>query len=128
MENTILEVNSIVSKRFRPSREITVFQETVQMFIYLIKGTMLKAGRLRVRVQIKLLNLFPVYQILSAALGPGVYSASNKNEYQKQENKIFLESRGRSARSSDNISSVYEPIVYTMLDPQYITTLCASTA
>jgi hypothetical protein len=26
--------------------------------------------------------------ILPAALGPGVYSASNKNEYQKQRNNI----------------------------------------
>jgi hypothetical protein len=31
---------------------------------------------------------FPIYLILPAALGPGVYSASNRNEYQKQENNI----------------------------------------
>jgi hypothetical protein len=29
-----------------------------------------------------------VYLILPTALGPRVYSASNKNEYQKQENNI----------------------------------------
>jgi hypothetical protein len=28
---------------------------------------------------------FSVYLILLVALGPGVYSASNRNEYQKQE-------------------------------------------
>jgi hypothetical protein len=30
--------------------------------------------------------MFSIYLILSAALGPGVYSASNRNEYQKQKN------------------------------------------
>jgi hypothetical protein len=29
---------------------------------------------------------FSIYLILPAALGPGVYSASNRNEYQKQKN------------------------------------------
>jgi hypothetical protein len=28
---------------------------------------------------------FSIYLILLAAVGPGVYSASNRNEYQKQE-------------------------------------------
>jgi hypothetical protein len=35
----------------------------------------------------------PVYLILPAALGPEVYSVSNRNEYHKQK-KIFLGSRG----------------------------------
>jgi hypothetical protein len=35
-----------------------------------------------------------IYLILLTALGPGAYSASNKNEYQKQK-KIFRESRTR---------------------------------
>jgi hypothetical protein len=37
------------------------------------------------------LNYFffpPVYLILPATLGPGVYSASNRNEYQKQKNNV----------------------------------------
>jgi hypothetical protein len=29
---------------------------------------------------------FKIYLILLAALGPGVYSASNRNEYQKHKN------------------------------------------
>jgi hypothetical protein len=29
---------------------------------------------------------FLIYLILQAALGPGVYSASNRNEYHKQKN------------------------------------------
>jgi hypothetical protein len=32
--------------------------------------------------------IFSVYLILPAALGPGVYSASNRNEYQKQKNNV----------------------------------------
>jgi hypothetical protein len=31
---------------------------------------------------------FSIYLILLAALGPGVYSASNRYEYQKQKNNI----------------------------------------
>jgi hypothetical protein len=29
-----------------------------------------------------------IYLILPAALGPGVHSASNRNEYQKQKNNV----------------------------------------
>jgi hypothetical protein len=31
---------------------------------------------------------FSIYLILPAALGPGVHSASNRNEYQKQKNNV----------------------------------------
>jgi hypothetical protein len=31
---------------------------------------------------------FSIYLILPAALGPGVHSAFNKNEYQKQKNNV----------------------------------------
>jgi hypothetical protein len=31
-------------------------------------------------------RIFPIYLILPAAVDPGVYSASNRNEYQKQKN------------------------------------------
>jgi hypothetical protein len=33
-------------------------------------------------------EFFPIYIILPAALGPGIYSASNRNEYQKQKNNV----------------------------------------
>jgi hypothetical protein len=33
-------------------------------------------------------ELFSVYLILQVALGPGVYSASNRNECQKQVNNV----------------------------------------
>jgi hypothetical protein len=36
----------------------------------------------------EVIELFSIYLILPAALGPTVYSASNSNEYQKQKNNI----------------------------------------
>jgi hypothetical protein len=51
---------------------------------------MLQAGR--PRVQILNFNLiFSIYLILTAALGPGVYSASNRNEYQNNKNNVSEE-------------------------------------
>jgi hypothetical protein len=40
----------------------------------------------------------------------GVYSASNRNEYQKQK-KLFLRSKARPARKADNLTAICEPIV-----------------
>jgi hypothetical protein len=54
-----------------------------------------------------------------AVLGPGVYSVSNRNEYQKQTN--FLGSIGRPARKADNLTAICEPIVCRMWDPQHLT-------
>jgi hypothetical protein len=34
------------------------------------------------------MNYFSIYLILPAAIGPGGYSTSNKNEYQKQINNV----------------------------------------
>jgi hypothetical protein len=46
--------------------------------------------RARSTVVVKALGGKPeeIYLILAAALGPGVYSASNRNEYQKQKNNV----------------------------------------
>jgi hypothetical protein len=64
---------------------------------------MLRAGRPWVWVLIRLLIFFKIYLILLAALGPGVYSASNRNEYQK----IFLGvKRGRRLRLTNLPPSV----------------------
>jgi hypothetical protein len=35
--------------------------------------------------------MFLIYLILPATLGPGVYSASNRNEYQKQKDNVSEE-------------------------------------
>jgi hypothetical protein len=40
-------------------------------------------------------------------MGLGVYSASNRNEYQN----MFLGSRARPKRKADNLTAIYEPIV-----------------
>jgi hypothetical protein len=44
------------------------------------------------------------------ALGPGVYSVSNRNEYQKQKNKTSG-GRERPVRRADNLTAICEPIV-----------------
>jgi hypothetical protein len=48
---------------------------------------------------------------LQAALGPGVYSVSNRNEYQNIKIIMFLESKLRRLRKADNLTAIYEPIV-----------------
>jgi hypothetical protein len=35
--------------------------------------------------------MFSIYIILPTALGPGVYSASNRNKYKKQKYNVFEE-------------------------------------
>jgi hypothetical protein len=52
---------------------------------------MLQAARSRVRVPTMSLIFFSIYLILPAALGPGVHSASARNEYQKQKNIVSVE-------------------------------------
>jgi hypothetical protein len=39
----------------------------------------------------EVIDFFSIYLILPAALGPGVYSASNRNEYQKQRKHVSVE-------------------------------------
>jgi hypothetical protein len=58
---------------------------------------MLQAGRSQVRVFNKVMNFFSIYLILPASLGPGVYSASNRNEYQKQNNNVSVEQNAAGA-------------------------------
>jgi hypothetical protein len=58
----------------------------------------------------EVIDFFSIYIILPVALDPGVYSASNRNEY--QEKKImFLGSKVRPAREADNLTAICEPIV-----------------
>jgi hypothetical protein len=54
--------------------------------------------------------IFPIYLILPAALDPGVYSASNRNEYQKQK-KMFIGSRVRPVCEVDTLTAICESIV-----------------
>jgi hypothetical protein len=59
---------------------------------------------------------FTIYLILSSALGPGVHSASNRNEYRKYRNNNVSGSKVRPVRGADNLTAIYEPIVQTMWD------------
>jgi hypothetical protein len=53
-----------------------------------------------------------MYLILPGALGPGVYSASNRNKYQKHKKKnMFLGSKVRRMHKADNLTAIYEPII-----------------
>jgi hypothetical protein len=54
-----------------------------------------------------------MYLILTAALDPGVYSASNGNEYQKEKKRggEFPGSRARPMLKADNLTAICEPIV-----------------
>jgi hypothetical protein len=54
--------------------------------------------------------IFSIYLILPAALGPWVYSASNRNECQKQK-IMFMGSRALPAHKVDNLTSICESIV-----------------
>jgi hypothetical protein len=54
---------------------------------------------------------FEIYLILPAALGPGVYSASNRNEYQKHKIIMFLGSKVRPVHRADNLTAICEAIV-----------------
>jgi hypothetical protein len=65
---------------------------------------MLQIGRSWVRDMMRSLNYFSIYVIIPVALDPGVYSASNRNEYQKQ--KI-----NASGESNDNLTAICEPII-----------------
>jgi hypothetical protein len=83
---------------------------------------MLRAGKLRVPNPMRSMNSFLIYLILPAALTPGVYSAYNRNEYQKHK-KSYQGSRARPMRKADNTTAICVPIVYTMWDPPHLTTL-----
>jgi hypothetical protein len=50
--------------------------------------------------------IFSIYLILPGALGPGVYSATNRHEYQKHKN-----TKVRPVRRADNLIAICEPIV-----------------
>jgi hypothetical protein len=77
---------------------------------------MLETGRSRVRFPMKSLIFFSSYLILPTALGPVVYSASNRNESQKQK-KMYLGSRAWPAREAHNLTAICER------EPQHLTNL-----
>jgi hypothetical protein len=56
------------------------------------------------------MHISSIYEILPAAPGPGAYSASDRNEYQKQK-IMFLGSRARPVHQADNLTTICEPTV-----------------
>jgi hypothetical protein len=69
---------------------------------------MQQAGRSRFPFPMRSLILFSMYLILPAALGLGVYSASERNEYQKHK-KVFLGSKALPVRKTDDLAAICEP-------------------
>jgi hypothetical protein len=67
---------------------------------------MLQAGRSRVILSMRLLH-FLIDPILQPHYGPGVDSASNRNEYQKSS----WELKERPERKADNLTAICEAIV-----------------
>jgi hypothetical protein len=61
-------------------------------------------------------------------VGLGVYSASNRNKYQIQKYKMFLGNRAQSVREAHNLTTICEPTVYMIWDPQHLSILYAFTA
>jgi hypothetical protein len=63
---------------------------------------------------------FSIYLILQAALSPAVYSASNRNDNQKQKNN--LGSRVRPVHKADKFTAIPEHFVWIVWDSQHLTT------
>jgi hypothetical protein len=53
-------------------------------------------------------ELFPIYLILPAPLGPGVYSVSNRNGYRQQTNNVSW-GKGWAVRRADNLIAICKP-------------------
>jgi hypothetical protein len=79
---------------------------------------MLEAGRSRVPDSTRWINFLNSHN-LSAAIGPEVHSASNKNEYQKQKNK-YPGGRVWPVRRADKLSAICKATVQNMWDPQHL--------
>jgi hypothetical protein len=78
--------------------------QMVKTLFYKPEGRGLESGR----GQSLFVFCLSIYLILPAALGLGIYSASNRNEYQKQKNNVLggVE-RGRCV----GVTAICEPIV-----------------
>jgi hypothetical protein len=55
--------------------------------------------------------IYLIYLIFPAALGPGVYSASNSKGSRNIKIIMFLGSKVRRVRRADNLTAIYGPIV-----------------
>jgi hypothetical protein len=69
-------------------------------------------------------EFFQFTQSFQPHYGPGVDSASNRNEYQESSWGV----KGRPAHKADKLTAICEPIVSKMWEPRRLTTLWAFTA
>jgi hypothetical protein len=67
-------------------------------------------------------SLLSIYLILTASLGPAVYSASNRNLYKAQKTNVYGNKR-RPVHTAHNLTAICEPTVYTTRGPQHLTAL-----
>jgi hypothetical protein len=81
-----------------------------------VKALCYKPEKVSGSIPDEVVEFFSVYLLLPAALDPGVYSVSNRNEYQKQKNNVLV-SRARPVRGADSLTAICELTVYTMWDP-----------
>jgi hypothetical protein len=76
------------------SNMLVDFRWTVQLYVRAHDSVVVKALRYDLEARRfetrrgERMNFFSIYRILPAAQGPGVHSASNRNEYQKQKSNI----------------------------------------
>jgi hypothetical protein len=79
---------------------------------------MLQVGRSWVRVTMRLLNFFnlpnPSGRSVALGLTQPLTEMSTRN---------LPGGKAQSARKTDNLTAICEPTVYTMWEPQYLTTL-----
>jgi hypothetical protein len=85
-------------------------------------GTMLQAGRSRLRFPVRLLDLFSIYLIIQAALWPWSRLRTEMST------RNLPGGEGRPARKADDLTAICQPIAYIMWEPRPPTNLWAFTA
>jgi hypothetical protein len=88
------------------------------------RRTVLQAGKLQVLVPMRSLNFFQFTWSFQPHHGPGVDSASSRNEYLK----LCLGSELRPTCKADNRAAICEPVVWTLWELERLTTLQPSMA
>jgi hypothetical protein len=110
-QSKILFQQFITEKRFRINSNNDNFILTYGSLIGW--GIMLQSGRSRDRIPMKSLD-FSIDLSFQPHCGPGVDSASNRNEY--REFSCWV--KGRLARKADNLTAIFEPIFLKLWEPR----------